>query len=76
MLYREPKLLKVSKRHSVRFRHVVSVLYREPKLLKVSLTPVIVTVAEVSVLYREPKLLKDSDASICSASERSFSALP
>ena len=59
MLYREPKLLKVSVSHpGLRVRYVVSVLYREPKLLKVNDAKLHTLNIIVSVLYREPKLLK------------------
>ncbi len=59
MLYREPKLLKVTLLLISITRYVsVSVLYREPKLLKVLRSAKGTGKTEVSVLYREPKLLK------------------
>ena len=60
VLYREPKLLKVSTSSSqASCPCTVSVLYREPKLLKAEVaTGYSATGWGVSVLYREPKLLK------------------
>ncbi len=78
MLYREPKLLKVTLVIlSPTAPRCVSVLYREPKLLKAGWYVITQHYRdEVSVLYREPKLLKVLRLRNRLATARGFSALP